>query len=65
MGLLKYGYKEEAVALLKKMLKNAQGITDPEVELREHYNPLTGEASGARNFGWTASHLLQLMLQPY
>lgn len=65
MGLLKYGYKEEAVTLLKKMLKNAQGITDPEVELREHYNPLTGEASGARNFGWTASHLLQLMLQPY
>lgn len=51
--------------MLKKMLKNAQGITDPEVELREHYNPLTGEASGARNFGWTASHLLQLMLQPY
>lgn len=45
------------------MLKNAQGITEPESELREHYNPLTGEAGGARNFGWTASHLLQLMLQ--
>ena len=38
---------------------------DYAIELREHYNPLTGEASGARNFGWTASHLLQLMLQPY
>lgn len=63
MGLLKYGYKKEAIYLLKKMLKNAQGITEPEVELREYYNPLTGEAGGARNFGWTASHLLQLMLQ--
>lgn len=63
MGLLRYGYRKEAVSLLKKVLKNAQGITEPESELREHYNPLTGEAGGARNFGWTASHLLQLMLQ--
>lgn len=63
MGLLNYGYRDEAVALLKKVLQNGQGITDPEGELREHYNPVTGEAGGARNFGWTASHLLQLMLQ--
>lgn len=63
MGLLNYGYKDEAVFLLKKMLNNITSISEPEAELRECYNPLTGEGEGARNFGWTASHLLQLMLQ--
>lgn len=62
MGLLRYGYRKEAIYMLKKLLNNAQGLTDPEEELREYYNPLTGEAGGARNFGWTASHLLQIML---
>ena len=31
-----------------KILKNGQGITDPSAELREYYNPLTGEAGGGR-----------------
>lgn len=63
VGLMKYGYKKEADYLLKKMLKNAEGISDPQFELREYYNPLTGKAGGARNFGWTSSHLLLLMLE--
>jgi putative isomerase len=61
-GLLNYGYQAEARQLLMKLLENGQGITDPKQELREYYNPLTGAAGGARNFGWTASHLLMMML---
>lgn len=63
MGLLNYGYKKEAEYLLKKLLENGQGITEPNTELREYYNPLTGVAGGARNFGWTSAHLLMMMLQ--
>jgi putative isomerase len=62
IGLINYGYKKEAEYLLMKVLENGQGITDPHEELREYYNPLTGEAGGARNFGWTAAHLLLIML---
>ncbi|MEI6197150.1 MAG: trehalase family glycosidase, partial [Verrucomicrobiota bacterium] len=62
MGLIQYGYQREADALLLKLLKNGQGITDPSVELREHYDPLTGEAGGAKTFGWSAAHLLMMML---
>jgi putative isomerase len=62
IGLLNYGYKEEAELLLMKLLKNGQGITDPNAEMREYYNPITGEAGGARNFAWTSAHLLLIML---
>jgi putative isomerase len=62
IGLINYGYKKEAEALLLKLLKNGKDIVDPAVGLREYYNPLTGEPGGALNFGWTASHILMLML---
>ncbi len=62
IGLLNYGYTEEAEQLLMKLLKNGQGITDPKQELREYYNPVTGAAGGARNFAWTAAHLLLIMM---
>ena len=62
IGLINYGYKKEANYLLQKLLKNGEGITDPGEELREYYNPITGEAGGARNFGWTAAHLLLMMI---
>jgi len=62
VGLIQYGYKPEAEALLLKLLKNGQGITDPNAELMEHYDPLTGAGGGAKDFGWTAAHLLMLML---
>ena len=62
VGLIQYGYKPHAEALLLKLLKNGQGITDPNAELMEHYDPLTGAGGGAKDFGWTAAHLLMLML---
>jgi hypothetical protein len=62
MDYCRFKLKAEAEQFLMKLLKNGEGITDPKVELREYYNPLTGKAGGARNFGWTADHLLLLML---
>ena len=62
-GMLKYGYKEEAYTLLRKLIMNTPELSDPNKELRENYNPFTGEGTHVSNFGWTASHLLMLMLQ--
>ncbi len=63
MGLKKYGYDEDADNLLIKLLHNSQYMTSvSEGSLREYYNSKTGEGLGAENFGWTAAHLLMMML---
>ena len=63
MGLKRYGYDKDADSLLIKLLHNGQFITSStEGSLREYYNSKTGEGLGAENFGWTAAHLLMMML---
>ncbi len=60
-GLLKYGYKNEARQLTRKLIRNLEGAEDPEYPLYENYNPLTGEGLNAPDFSWTAAHLLLLI----
>ena len=63
MGLKKYGYGKEADSLLIKLLHNAQFVTSvSEGTLREYYDSKTGEGKGVQYFGWTAAHLLMMML---
>ena len=63
MGLKRYGYDKEAESLLLKLLQNAPNITSTsDVALREYYNSKTGEGLGTQYFGWTAAHLLMMML---
>jgi len=60
-GLKRYGFKNEANMLLKKLIRNPKGILTPGKTLRENYNPLTGEGLNAKNFSWTAAHYMLLI----
>jgi putative isomerase len=61
-GMKRYGYKAEADALFEKLMKNSEDLlTDGAI--RENYDPLTGKGLGAYHFGWSASHLLLLLME--
>ncbi len=60
MALNRYGFKQEAKHLLKKLLDNAQGLKGSRA-VRENYNPETGAEQGATNFSWSAAHLYMLV----
>ncbi|MCX6230712.1 MAG: trehalase family glycosidase [Bacteroidetes bacterium] len=63
IGLRKYGYDKEAEALLLKLLENGKNIVNAnEASLNEYYNSKTGEGLGTQYFGWTAAHMLLLMI---
>ena len=62
MGLKKYGYKAEANSLLLKFIKNSDISSTNDNVLHEYYNSENGKGSGADYFGWTAAHLLMMML---
>jgi neutral trehalase len=49
-GLIRYGYKDHAEALIESSLELVE-----KGEFNEYYNPLTGEPLGAPNFSWTAA----------
>lgn len=59
-GLKKYGFEKEAETLTNKLWQNADGLlTDKEI--RENYHPITGEGLNAKNFSWSAAHILLLL----
>ena len=61
IGLKNYGYEKEADYLTRKFMNNAQGLmTDGPIH--ENYNPLTGEALNAPNFGWSSALILKLLV---
>lgn len=61
-GLRKYGYKQEAELLLRKFIDHAQGLTI-DGPIHENYNPLTGEALNAPNFGWSSAMIIKMLLE--
>lgn len=61
-GLRKYGYKQEADLLLRKFIDHAQGLTT-DGPIHENYNPLTGEALNAPNFGWSSAMIIKMLLE--
>ena len=59
-GLKKYGFEKEAEMLTNKLWQNADGLlTDKEI--RENYHPITGKGLNAKNFSWSAAHILLLL----
>lgn len=60
VGLKNYGYNELANELSGKLFVNAEGLlsTGP---IRENYHPLTGQGLNAKNFSWSAAHILLLL----
>jgi putative isomerase len=59
-GLHKYGYHKEADDFLNKLLQNAEGLSG-QSPIRENYHPSSGKGLNARNFSWSAAHLLMLI----
>ena len=61
-GLKKYGYESEANELTRKLIHNAEGVTQKGKAIRENYNPISGKGLEAYNFSWSAAHYLLLLL---
>ncbi len=62
-GLKNYGYNQEAQQATIQILKGAEGILDKGAPIRENYHPLTGEGLHAKNFSWSAAHIIMLLLE--
>ncbi|TWF42336.1 putative isomerase [Chitinophaga polysaccharea] len=60
IGLMAYGYQQQADALLIKLWDHAEGMKDNH-PLYENYHPLTGKGLNAKNFSWSAAHILLLL----
>ena len=61
-GLRRYGFKKQADQLLRKFIDHAQGLTT-DGPIHENYNPLTGEALNAPNFGWSSALIMKMLLE--
>jgi putative isomerase len=59
-GLKKYGYESLAKEMTGKLFQNGEGILS-DTPLFENYHPLTGEGLNAKNFSWSAAHILMLL----
>lgn len=60
-ALEKYGKDEKARRFVEKLLDHASGILT-DAAIRENYNPVTGAGLNAKNFSWSAAHLLMLLI---
>lgn len=59
-GLQKYGYTKEAAYFLNELLQQAEGLKG-QGPIRENYHPINGNGLNAKNFSWSAAHLLMLL----
>lgn len=61
-GLRNYGYEKEADDMTLKILRHCRGLLE-DAPVHENYNPLTGEPLNAPHFGWSAAHVLLMLLE--
>ncbi|HVK48890.1 MAG TPA: trehalase family glycosidase [Pseudobacter sp.] len=59
-GLKQYGFHDLAASLLEKLLQHGEGLLGNS-PVCENYHPLTGRGLNAKNFSWSAAHLLLLL----
>ena len=62
VALHNYGFHDDAYALSKKLMQNAEGVLDKGITIRENYNPITGTGLESYNFSWSAAHYLLLLI---
>jgi len=62
-GLKNYGFNDDAHKATVQILKGAEGLLDKGTSIRENYHPLTGEGLHAKNFSWSAAHIIMLLLE--
>lgn len=59
-GLKRYGYTKLANEMLNQLWKNAEGM-QTDIPVFENYHPLTGRGLNAKNFSWSAAHILMML----
>ena len=62
-GLRNYGFDQEADRATKQILEGAEGILDFGSPIYENYHPITGEGLNAKNFSWSAAHIIMLLTE--
>lgn len=60
-GLRNYGFNTEANQATIQIIKGANGILGKGKSIRENYHPITGKGLNAKNFSWSAAHLIMLL----
>ena len=60
-SLRNYGYNQEADEATIQLLKGAEGILGKGKAIRENYHPITGKGLNAKNFSWSAAHIIMLL----
>ncbi|MBN2280055.1 MAG: glycoside hydrolase [Candidatus Marinimicrobia bacterium] len=61
MALRRYGYQNDADRFTRFLLNRAEGLIEDDYPICENYGPLDGKAIRARNFSWSAAHILMLL----
>ncbi|AXT21132.1 trehalase [Flavobacteriaceae bacterium AU392] len=61
-SLRNYGFNSDADKATIQILKGAEGILDKGKAIRENYHPLTGQGLNAKNFSWSAAHIIMLLM---
>ena len=62
-GLRNYGFNDEANKATIQILEGANGLLGKGKSIRENYHPLTGEGGHAKNFSWSAAHIIMLIME--
>lgn len=62
-GLRNYGFYDEADEATIQILEGAEGLLGKGKSIRENYHPITGEGLNAKNFSWSAAHIIMLLTQ--
>jgi putative isomerase len=60
-SLRNYGFDEDANNATIQILKGGEGILGKGKAIRENYHPLTGQGLNAKNFSWSAAHIIMLL----
>ena len=60
-SLRNYGFDKEADKATRQILKGAEGLLIKGKPIRENYHPLTGQGLHAKNFSWSAAHIIMLL----
>lgn len=62
-GLKNYGFEAEAHKATLQILEGAEGVMEKGISIRENYHPLTGKGLYAKNFSWSAAHIIMLLME--
>ena len=61
-GLYNYAYNVEARKATARLIRNSEGLIKKGAPIRENYHPHTGKGMDAKNFSWTAAHIILLLI---